>query len=93
MISCEIELAGAEVTGCSQGSSFLPPAITEEIFSLELPDGHQNGSPASNTLIVTMDNSLSPSHTHVHIICQDQKGRIYDIMRTLKDYNIQVYMV
>ncbi|CBI31402.3 hypothetical protein VitviT2T_019506 [Vitis vinifera] len=89
MISCEIELAGPEVTGCSQGSSFLPPAITEEIFSLELPDGHQNGSPASNALIVTMDNSLSPSHTHVHIICQDQKGRIYDIMRTLKDYNIQ----
>lgn len=90
MMSIEIELAGPEVTACSQGSSFLPPAITEEIFSLELPDERSNGSASFNSLSVTMDNSLSPSHTLVQIICQDHKGLIYDIMRTLKDYNIQV---
>lgn len=89
MMSVEIELAGPEVTACSQGSSFLPPAITEEIFSLELPNERLNGSAASNNLSVTMDNSLSPSHTLIQIICQDHKGLIYDIMRTLKDYNIQ----
>ncbi|KAB2598000.1 hypothetical protein D8674_000920 [Pyrus ussuriensis x Pyrus communis] len=62
LLSCEIELAGSEVTACSQGSPYLPSAITEEI----------------------------PSHTLVQIFCQDHKGLIYDIMRTLKDYNIQV---
>ncbi|KAL6955333.1 ACT domain-containing protein acr10, variant 2 [Sarracenia purpurea var. burkii] len=92
MICCEIELASAEVTTCSQGSSFLPSAITEDMFCLELlPSKHPSGGFfASNLVSVTMDNSLSPSHTLVQILCQDHKGLIYDIMRTLKDYNIQI---
>ncbi|CAN6710599.1 unnamed protein product [Malus baccata var. baccata] len=90
LLSCEIELAGSEVTACSQGSPYLPSAITEEMFSLELPNGCLSRSVASNPVSVTVDNHLSPSLTLVQIFCQDHKGLIYDIMRTLKDYNIQV---
>lgn len=90
MVSCEIELAGQEVTACSQGSPFLPSAITEETSSLELLDGNQSSSHFSNPVFVSMDNTLSPAHTIVQIECQDHKGLIYDIMRTLKDLNIQI---
>ncbi|KAK2634089.1 hypothetical protein Ddye_028881 [Dipteronia dyeriana] len=90
LISCEIELAGPDVTACSQGSSFLLSAITEDMFSLELPAGHLNGFRVCSPVTITVDNSLSPSHTLIQILCQDHKGLIYDIMRTVKDYNIQV---
>lgn len=89
MISCEIEMAGPEVTVCSQGSSFLP-SITEDMFSLELPNKHLSGPLGLDTVSVTLDNLFSPGHTLVQILCQDHKGLIYDIMRTLKDYNIQI---
>lgn len=89
MISCEIEMAGPEVTACSQGSSFLP-SITEDMFSLELPNKHLSGPLGLDTVSVTLDNLFSRGHTLVQILCQDHKGLIYDIMRTLKDYNIQV---
>lgn len=36
------------------------------------------------------DNNLSPSHTLIQILCKDRNGLLYDLMRTLKDYNIQV---
>lgn len=39
---------------------------------------------------VAIDNSLSPYHTLLQIHCADQKGLLYDILRTLKDYNIQI---
>uniref|UniRef100_A0A1D1Y8N0 ACT domain-containing protein ACR n=1 Tax=Anthurium amnicola TaxID=1678845 RepID=A0A1D1Y8N0_9ARAE len=91
MIKCEIELASTELTISSLPSSFLPRAITEEIFTLELPDEPPRGaSHAHDSLSVTMDNSLSPSHTLVQILCRDHKGLLYDVMRTLKDYNIQI---
>ncbi|KAL0002757.1 hypothetical protein SO802_016538 [Lithocarpus litseifolius] len=90
ILSCEIDLAGPEFTACSQGAPFLPSEITEDIFSLELPNGRPSGFLSFNPVSVTMDNTLSPSHTVVQILCQDHKGLIYDIMRTLKDYNIQV---
>lgn len=90
LLSCEIESAGREVTACSQGSSFLPSAITDDMFSLELPAGHPSGFLAPAPTTITVDNALSPSHTLVQILCRDRKGLIYDIMRTLKDYNIQV---
>ncbi|XP_076921332.1 ACT domain-containing protein ACR10-like [Bidens hawaiensis] len=77
MISFEIELAGPGVTDNPQGSAFLPPAITDDTFG------------TSDCVSVTVDNELSRSHTLVRIVCQDHKGLIYDIMRTLKDYNIQ----
>lgn len=90
IISCEIDLAGPEFTACSHGAPFLPSEITEDIFSLELHNGRPSGFLSFNPVSVTMDNTLSPSHTVVRILCQDHKGLIYDIMRTLKDYNIQV---
>ncbi|XAR69656.1 [Protein-PII] uridylyltransferase [Bertholletia excelsa] len=89
MISCEIEMAGQEITACSQGPTFLPPAITEDKFNPEL-DGQQSGSRTSDNASIIMDNSLSPAHTLVQIVCQDHKGLLYDIMRTLKDYDIQI---
>lgn len=89
MISCEIDVAGPEVATCSHGSPYLPSAISEEMFSLELSNGHLSGF-TSNPISVAVDNALSPSHTLVQMQCQDHKGLIYDIMRTLKDYNIQV---
>ncbi|XP_044460861.1 ACT domain-containing protein ACR10-like [Mangifera indica] len=90
LMSCEIELADLEVTACSQGSSFLPSAITGDMFSLEMPAGPPSGFLPSTPVSIAVDNTLSPSHTLVQILCQDHKGLIYDIMRTLKDYNIQV---
>ncbi|KAJ7970475.1 ACT domain containing protein [Quillaja saponaria] len=89
-ISCEIELAGPEVMACSQGSPYLPFGITEEMFNLELPNSLQTGVLASNSISIAVDNNLSHSHTLVQILCLDHKGLIYDIMRTLKDYNIQI---
>nr|XP_043612114.1 ACT domain-containing protein ACR10-like [Erigeron canadensis] len=83
MISCEIKKVGPEITACSQGPpSFIPPEITEETFNLE--------STHSNGVSVMIDNSLSPAHSLVQIVCRDHKGMLYDIMRTLKDYNIQI---
>ncbi|PON42216.1 ACT domain containing protein [Trema orientale] len=90
LISCDIDVAGPEITACSQGSPYLPSEIGEEMFSLELPDKNFNGFLASSSISITMDNKLSPSHTLVQILCWDHKGLIYDIMRTLKDYNIQI---
>ncbi|XP_022144689.1 ACT domain-containing protein ACR10-like [Momordica charantia] len=90
MISCEIEMVGPEVMVCSQASSLLPSEIAEESCSLELNENPPSRSLASKDVSVTLDNSLSPSHTLVQIVCQDHKGLIYDIMRTLKDYNIQI---
>ncbi|KAG5553619.1 hypothetical protein RHGRI_011493 [Rhododendron griersonianum] len=86
MISCAIQIVGPEISACSQGHSFLPPAIAENHFD----DEHRSGSRTSNNVSVTLDNSLSPAHTLVQIVCLDHKGLLYDIMRTLKDYNIQI---
>ncbi|KAG4215987.1 hypothetical protein ERO13_A01G213000v2 [Gossypium hirsutum] len=79
IISCNIEKVGPEVTACSQASPFLSSAITNDVVLC-----------TSNNVSVTMDNSFSPAHTLVQIVCQDHKGLLYDIMRTLKDYNIQI---
>lgn len=84
-------MVGPEITACSQTSSFLPSAITEDTFNMEMPNELPSGIVTSDSISVTMDNSLSPAHTLVQIVCQDHKGLLYDIMRTLKDYNIQVY--
>ncbi|KAG8648584.1 hypothetical protein MANES_08G011700v8 [Manihot esculenta] len=88
MISCDIEMVGPEITACSQESSLLPTTITDDMLHLEIPDELPN-SLTSSSVSVTMDNSLSPAHTLVQIACRDHKGLLYDIMRTLKDYNIK----
>lgn len=90
MTSCDIEVASSEIAACLLASSSLPHSVMEEV-SLELPDEPSTGSlPALNNPLVTMDNSLSHAHTLIQLYCHDYKGILYDIMRALKDYNIQV---
>ncbi|KAL5546099.1 hypothetical protein UlMin_005786 [Ulmus minor] len=90
MISCEIEKVGPEITASSQGSLFLPSEITEDTFGLEMSNENSSGLLTSSRVSITLDNSLSPAHTLVQILCHDHKGLLYDIMRTLKEYNIQI---
>ncbi|KAG9150111.1 hypothetical protein Leryth_009688 [Lithospermum erythrorhizon] len=90
MISCEIEMVGSDVTVSSQGLSFLPEAMAEDMSSMEMFNEDQSESFPSNSVSITMDNLLSPAHTLVQIVCRDHKGLLYDVMRTLKDYNIQI---
>lgn len=88
MMSCEIELAAPEVASCLQ--SLPPSSVSENIPTLPLSGEESSGVLASDSVSIMVDNTLSPSHTLVQIFCKDHKGLIYDIMRTLKDYNIQV---
>lgn len=90
VLTMEIELVGPEISACSQASSFLPAAITENDYNLELPESVRSGTLRSDYASITVDNTLSPAHSLVQITCQDHKGLLYDIMRTLKDYNIKV---
>ncbi|MCL7047550.1 hypothetical protein MKW94_004786, partial [Papaver nudicaule] len=41
----------------------------------------------SNEVSIMVDNSLCPAHSLIQILCMDHKGLLYDMMRTLKDYN------
>ncbi|XP_008779027.2 ACT domain-containing protein ACR10-like isoform X2 [Phoenix dactylifera] len=91
MTSCDIEVASSEVAACLLASSSLPYSVMEEMFNLELPDEPSTGSfPTSNNPSVIMDNTLSPAHTLIQLYCHDHKSLLYDIMRALKDYNIQI---
>ena len=68
VISCDIEMVVPEITACSQTSSFLPSAITEDMFDLEMPGELPSGILTSDNVSITMDNSLSPAHTLVQIV-------------------------
>lgn len=81
--SCEIDSATEDMSSCLQDSALLPPLVLEQIFGVEEQSG-------CSSLSVTMDNSLSPTHTLIQIQCGHHKGLLYDILRTLKDCNIQV---
>uniref|UniRef100_J3M3C1 ACT domain-containing protein ACR n=2 Tax=Oryza brachyantha TaxID=4533 RepID=J3M3C1_ORYBR len=91
-ISCEILLA----EGFQQGFSSLPPTISEELFRMELADGDNCSRSLSAEMkrvqkaTINFDNFLSPAHTLLQINCADQKGLLYDILRTMKDCSIQV---
>jgi hypothetical protein len=91
-VTCEILSA----EGFQQGFSSLPPTISEELFRLELDDCESSLGTLSAEVkkvqkaSIKFDNSLSPAHTLLQIICVDQKGLIYDMLRTLKDCNIKV---
>lgn len=95
-LSCELQLAGPEYEGFQQGFSCLPPSVAEELFSSNLSDDEsflQALTPELTQLKktkVSFDNSLSPAHTLLKILCVDQKSLLYDITRTLKDFNIKV---
>ncbi|XAR60556.1 [Protein-PII] uridylyltransferase [Bertholletia excelsa] len=93
-ISCELKLAGPQYD--HHQSSSLSPAISEELFRCELSDKKTSPEALSPDMSklkkasVTVDNSLSPGHTLLQIQCIDHKGLLYDIMRTLKDCNLQI---
>ncbi|KAL6585410.1 hypothetical protein OROMI_002054 [Orobanche minor] len=97
-ISCDIEMVSPETAFSCQEPSFLSEAVARHMFDMEYnlsPDtcsinGHQNDSVAFKCPSITTDNLLSPSHTLVQIVCEDHKGLLYDVMRTLKDCNIQI---
>ncbi|XP_062180047.1 ACT domain-containing protein ACR9-like isoform X2 [Phragmites australis] len=92
-INCEILSA----EGFQQGFSSLPPKIADELFRVELAASEICSSSLSaelkkvQTATINFDNYLSPAHTLLQIICADQKGLIYDILRTLKDCSIQIF--
>ncbi|XP_043696319.1 ACT domain-containing protein ACR9-like [Telopea speciosissima] len=94
-IMCDLQLAGPEYQ-TQLGVSSLPPEVAEELFSCELLDKETRSQALTPDLTelkkasVVIDNSLSPAHTLLQIRCVDQKGLLYDIMRPLKDYNIQI---
>ncbi|GAV76086.1 ACT domain-containing protein [Cephalotus follicularis] len=94
-IGCELQLASPQYFD-TQGFSSLPPAVAEELFSTELLDKEASSQAAfldKETLkkaTITVDNVLSPAHTLLQIQCVDQKGLLYDILRTSKDCNIQI---
>ncbi|KAJ9160090.1 hypothetical protein P3X46_025524 [Hevea brasiliensis] len=94
-ISCELQLAGPEYESL-QAFSSLPLAIAEELFSCEPSEGKSctqafcTDIAIAEKASVTMDNHLSPARTLLQIQCIDQKGLLYDILRTSKDCNIQI---
>lgn len=86
LMSYGIELVGPEITARSQASS----SVAETLFSSDVSGEHPSGLHTSSSVSIAVDNSLSPAHTLIQITCQDHKGLLYDIMRTFKDFNIQV---
>ncbi|CAM8967366.1 unnamed protein product [Rhodiola kirilowii] len=96
-INCEIMPAGPEYDNHhSITITSLSQEITEELFSRKLSESKTHNHAPSPELSklkkasVTMDNTLSPSHTLLQIHCVDQKGILYDLLRPLKDCSIQI---
>lgn len=95
-ISCELQLAGPEYE-YHQNIPSLSPAVAEELFTSEqLTDEENHAQVLSDDMTklknssVTFDNSLSPANTLLQIRCVDHRGLLYDISRTLKDFDIKV---
>jgi len=88
--SCEIDSATEDMSSCLQASAPLPPLGLDRMFNTDLIEDQLSRSRSNTSLSVTTDNSLSPVHTLIQIQCVDHKGLLYDIMRTLKDCNIQI---
>ncbi|XP_047328601.1 ACT domain-containing protein ACR9-like [Impatiens glandulifera] len=89
-ISCELHLPGPEFQN-QQGALSFSPEVSQQLFSCQLSSiplspEMKNVKKAS----ITVDNHMSPAHTLLQIQCVDQKSLVYDILRTLKDCNIQV---
>ncbi|GAB4860185.1 hypothetical protein Ancab_011663 [Ancistrocladus abbreviatus] len=94
-IICELQLADSHYESL-QGISSISPAVAEELFRSEYSEkgSHLQALSPDMTRLkkasVNIDNSLSPSHTLLQMYCVDHKGLLYDIMRTLKDYDIKI---
>lgn len=76
--------------------SSLSQVAAAELFRSELSEKEERSlalSPDMKKLkhaSVTIDNSLSPAHSLLQINCVDHKGFLYDVMRILKDFDIQI---
>ncbi|KAF8053995.1 hypothetical protein N665_1357s0004 [Sinapis alba] len=95
-LSCELKLAGPEYE-YQQKIPSLSPAVTEELFmSEQLTAEDIHAQVLSDDMIkmknssVTVDNSLIPSHTLLQICCVHHRGLLYDVLRTLKDFDVKV---
>lgn len=95
-ISCELQLASPEYE-YHQNTPSLSPAVAEELFTSEqLTDEDNRVQVLSDDMrklmnpTVAVDNSLSPAHTLLQIRCVDHRGLLYDVLRTLKDFDIKV---
>ncbi|KAI3450424.1 hypothetical protein Pfo_007089 [Paulownia fortunei] len=78
-ISCKLQLACPQYDNL-QGITSLSPTVAEELFSIT-PSGKETRSQA----LCSYANELK----RASINCVDHKGFLYNIMRTLKDSNIQ----
>lgn len=76
--------------------SSLSRRAAAEIFQPELPEKEELSQALSPDVkrlkqaTVMIDNTLSPAHSLLQINCVDHKGFLYDIMRILKDFDLQV---
>ncbi|CAN6171988.1 unnamed protein product [Urochloa humidicola] len=90
LTSREIDPAPEDMLPCLQACGSLTPAIMEQMFNTDLVEEQSISIRGDDNISVTMDNSLSSVHTLIQIQCGDHKGLLYDIMRTVKDCNIQI---
>lgn len=81
--SCDVALAGPvwAVLDCTRCCS-LSSTLAKDPCSME--------APGTSKVTINLDNSLSPGHSLLQISCKDRKGLMYDCMRILKDFQIQI---
>ncbi|KAI3976205.1 hypothetical protein MKX01_019151 [Papaver californicum] len=95
-ISCELQLAGPEYEALQNEAYALSAAESQELFSCELSEKETHTHALSPDLTklkqatVKIYNSFSPVHTLFQIRCVDQKGLLYDIMKTSKDCDVHI---
>lgn len=92
---CKLWLTTPEFGGLNCTATTLSPSVIEDMFNYSgLEPGMDFKSVGSggklDSFSMVTDNNLSPSHTLLQILCKDRNGLLYDLMRTLKNYNIQV---
>lgn len=91
----EIRSAGYKNDSIPSISS-LSEEASRELFGSELSEQEERSQALSTDIkklkraSVMIDNSLSPAHSLLQISCVDHKGFLYDIMRVLKDFDIQI---
>ncbi|KAI7732585.1 hypothetical protein M8C21_024191 [Ambrosia artemisiifolia] len=93
--SVDIRSAGYKNDSVPRISSLSQTAV-QEIFRSELSEKEELSQALSPDVkrlkhaTIMIDNSLSPAHSLLQINCVDHKGFLYDIMRILKDFDIQI---
>uniref|UniRef100_A0A061R5B4 Act-like superfamily protein isoform 1 n=1 Tax=Tetraselmis sp. GSL018 TaxID=582737 RepID=A0A061R5B4_9CHLO len=68
------------------GGADRPPIL----YSQNSLHSDRDHSKPSDGAKVSIDNCTAPSHTIVQVCCQDRKGLLYDITRTVKDSSLRV---